>query len=195
MKRLIYCLLAGAFVLASCGFVVAEKRPDIPKAAYGAKADVSDSKGTIKGIAPVKEAASIAEAVPEDPLDALRRDLDPNTYGDFYYTGDGAQLVISTVDRKAVEKALEKHGMAGQVKLVDAAYSNAQLTAANEAVGEADMDSLAIVGMGIDAQENGLIVWLRKDTPEIRARVMSLTAPVKTIQFVEVGDAPLPLNT
>lgn len=57
------------------------------------------------------------------------------------------------------------------------------------------MDSLAIVGMGIDAQENGLIVWLRKDTPEIRARVMSLTAPVKTIQFVEVGDAPLPLNT
>lgn len=81
MKRLIYCLLAGAFLLAFCGFVVAEKRPDVPKAAYSAKADVSDSKGTIKGIASVKEAASIAEAVPEDPLDALDGDLDTLSLG------------------------------------------------------------------------------------------------------------------
>lgn len=58
MKRLIYSLLAGAFLLTSCGFVVAEKRPDIPKAAYSAKVDLSDSKGTIKGIAPVKTASS-----------------------------------------------------------------------------------------------------------------------------------------
>lgn len=74
MKRLIYCLLAGAFVLASCGFVVAEKRPDIPKAAYGAKADLSDSKGTIKGIAPAKKDSSAGKAASKKITQAVEAD-------------------------------------------------------------------------------------------------------------------------
>lgn len=67
MKRLIYALMAAGFLVASCGFVAAERRPDAVKAQYPAKIDLGDAQGTIKGVATPAAEIIPAEQVPGAP--------------------------------------------------------------------------------------------------------------------------------
>lgn len=189
MKRFVYALLAAGFLMASCGFVVAEKRPDAVRAQYPARIDLGDSKGMIRSVA-----APEAEVVPDDPESAMIEDLNPGAYSEVYYDDD-YKLTISYVDRASVEKTLQKHGMKDRVRLVEGVYSRAQLDAAQEAIFE-KMEEYDIVM--IAQMDGGLRVGIHRDPPVItqaeKDAIMALADPVKDVE-ISVGNGPLPKNT
>lgn len=190
MKKLLYAVLLAGIFIASCGFVAAEHSPDAIKAQYPAKIDLGDSQSTIKGVAAPQNTMA-EEIIPTDPLDILLEELDPNDYGSVYMD-DENRTTITAINREAVDKALEKHGLSKEIRIVDGTYSKAQLDAAQEAISE-KMKAFSIVAIGQEAES--LAVWLRQDTQENRTRILELAAPVTAIHFINAGNSPLPKNT
>lgn len=119
-----------------------------------------------------------------DALTQLEESIDSNSYGGIYIREDGTVCV--TLTDESIKSKLLKSRAASETELVfeTVQYSLKQLEDARDMLYD-KREELKISGVGLEPQENGLIVFASELTEEKKQAVLELS-PVKNINFTEV---------